>query len=230
MEIAFSDIIVSNKNFEKFTAAIGSNFLRFRQDECGIVAHAHPNGQWQKPGGYNDFYDYIFEKATNNNMKREIFDFAYNNEKYRIWTWRGDYMNLGSGAEIGIYNQLSIDLPFTDNNFDTKHWMSSSFNLPMTLNLYSYHNRDNIKPIFNWAPYEPQWWITGFNPEFNEPVATKMISIGTIDFYGREEMFESLKEKTRDLQIKEAYKKEYLIFDEDGHTVWLIWYSNEVKA
>lgn len=100
-----------------------------------------------------------------------------------IWTWKWDY-DLGSGAEIGIYEK-PINIPWID--FD--HWLSPSFTLPMTLNLYNYYGANNIENIFCWAPYEEQWWITGFNPKFNQPNVSKMVSIGSIDFIGREDMF-----------------------------------------
>lgn len=44
-----------------------------------------------------------------------------------------------------------------------------------------------------------------------------MISIGVIDFEEKTGMFDELKESvTPELS-------EYLIFDEDGHTVWMMW-------
>ncbi len=26
-----------------------------------------------------------------------------------------------------------------------------------------------MESIFNWAPIEDQWWVTGFNPDFTKP-------------------------------------------------------------
>jgi len=51
-----------------------------------------------------------------------------------------------------------------------------------------------------------------------------MVSLGTIDFTGREDMFQSLKigvKSDNDL-------KDYMIFDEDGHTVWLMWWDRSL--
>ena len=74
--------------------------------------------------------------------------------------------------------------------------------------------------MFNWAPTEKQWWITGFNPEYDEPECNDMVVIGSIDFEGRECMFEALKNS-----IEDSYKEcvDYFVFDENGHTVWVIW-------
>jgi len=70
-----------------------------------------------------------------------------------------------------------------------------------------------------WA-ISPQWWITGFNPEFNDPNVKDMVSLDTIDFTGREDMYDALKDN-----MENNSRNKYLIFDEDGHTVWVIWYE-----
>ena len=48
-----------------------------------------------------------------------------------------------------------------------------------------------------------------------------MVSLGKIDFTGHKDMYESLKVETEG----NIQKKNFMIFDEDGHTVWLIWYE-----
>ena len=45
--------------------------------------------------------------------------------------------------------------------------------------------------------------------------------VGTIDFTGREEMFQDLKEAV----LGDGKLKKYIIFDDDGHTVWINWSS-----
>ena len=44
----------------------------------------------------------------------------------------------------------------------------------------------------NWAPRIKQWWVTGFNPEFDKPNCNDMVAIGSIDVVGREEMYEGV--------------------------------------
>ena len=92
--------------------------------------------------------------------------------------------------------------------------------MALTLNLYNYYDKDDIENIFWWAPDEEQWWITGFNPDFGNHKVDDMVSLGTIDFSGHEDMFTSLKENV----CKNDKLKDYMIFDEDGHTIWLIWW------
>ena len=50
-----------------------------------------------------------------------------------------------------------------------------------------------------------------------------MVVIGSVDFEGREEIYIHLKEKVE--YNEEMYNN--LIFDEDEHTVWIIWDKKE---
>ena len=202
-------------SWKDIAASVGSKLLNFKLDDKKIALHSQVE-TWQKIGGYNDLYDIIFRVGTNGNMAKEKFLFKDDeNKEYVLWTWRGDYLNLGSGAEIGIYEK-PIDVPLTG----SKHWKAADFTLPMTLNLYNYYDKDDIENIFCWAPDEEQWWITGFNPDFGNPKVDDIVSLGTIDFSGHEDMFTSLKENV----CKNDKLKDYMIFDEDGHTIWLIWW------
>jgi hypothetical protein len=170
---------------------------------------------FQKIGGYNNLYDDIFIYGTNGNMRNEKFYFGdENDEKYVLWIWRGDYLNLGGGSEMGIYCD-PLGVP------GHEHWTSVGFELPMTLNLYNYYSADNIENIFCWAPNSPQWWITGFNPDFMDVDVTEMAMIGKVDFTGRKYMFDSLKEETE----IDDYKSNFIIFDEIDLTAWVIWWE-----
>ena len=57
----------------------------------------------QRFGGYNDFYDYIFDLSTS--MEAVKFEFSSGGEDYCLWGWKGDYLNLGAGCEIGLYRK-----------------------------------------------------------------------------------------------------------------------------
>jgi len=161
-------------------------------------------------------YDDVF--TIGSNMLKEKFEFSYNETDYILWAWKGDYWNLGSGTEIGLYDY--------NRTFDgTPHYDVVDFELPMTLNLYNYHSKDSIENIFCWAPDEQdekQWWITGFNPDFYFPIdPNQMVTLGSVDFTGYEDMYDALK---RDILIKSPELLDFLIFDDDNHTVWVIWY------
>lgn len=194
-------------------AAAGAYLLNFIYDESKIAYHSQVD-TWQREFGYNDMYDDVFRVGSF--MHNEKFEFNYAGEEYVLWTWKGDYWNLQSGGAIGLYVK-------NRESSNTKHYDVVDFELPMTLNLYNYYGENNIENVFSWAPDEPQWWITGFNPDFTEPNPNKMVSLGTVDFTGREEMFDDLENAMNFDDNKDI--KDYLIFDEDGHTVWVIWYK-----
>ena len=98
----------------------------------------------------------------------------------------------------------------------------------MTINLYNYYSKDNIENVFCWLPnqepYQEQWWITGFNPNFTSSDPEIMVTIGSVDFTGHEGMYEALK-STTDI-TSNNYNPEasnYLIFDDNDKTVWITW-------
>ena len=211
-------------NSPVFTAA-GSRFLNFRMDTMNEALHSEVK-TWQKFFGYNNLYDWGFAVGTNNNMEPKQFWFKYNNEQYVLWIWRGDYLNLGGGAEMGIYKTTTV--PWAQGY----HWDAVDFELPMTLSLYDYSkNSENHDTIFRWAPKDDQWWITGFKPDFINPQKDKMAIVGSIDFSkftnnnGYNDMYESFKSEN----INKEYTGEYLIFDNDKKTVWIMWWGDNVR-
>ena len=145
--------------------------------------------QWQKIFGYNDLIDEIFKFGTSGNMDKLKLPFTDNNGKENVlWIWRGDYINSGYGAEMGIYNNPIHIHGFT-------HWNAANYNLPMTLNLYYYGGKNNVDDIFCWAPNSNQWWITGFNPNYMTISAQDMVVLGSIDCSGKGGMYNSLKRR-----------------------------------
>lgn len=190
---------------ENRPAAIsGADFLDFIYDEYNMAYHSQPDN-WQKAFGYNDIYDRVFEYGSN--MKKNRIKFEYNGESYILWPWKGDYWNLQSGAETGLYVYNR-----TVNGVD--HYDVVDFNLPMTLSLYNLYD-EYAENVFSWVPNEPQWWITGFNPEFTEPNPNTMAMICSVDFEN-ENLYNSFKETHQS-------ENEHLIFDKDYNTVWIIW-------
>ena len=204
-------------NWSEMATGIGSRILQFKSDEKNIAVHSQFD-TWQSFWGYNDLYDLAFHTGTGGNMEKIKYEFSCDGEQYVIWAWRGDYLNLGSGAEIGIYtNPKAYPVPYTPLRFE--QWeVDKDCALSMKLYLYNYYSSVDIDNIFCWEPYEPQWWITGFNPSFNEPRVGDMVSIGVIDFEEDTEMYNKLKQS-----VSSNENKKYLIFDEDGHTVWFVW-------
>lgn len=79
--------------------------------------------------------------------KAQPFQFTNNDQDYRFCAWKGDYLNLGAEAELGIYTRLSVLGNQTD------HWLVDiSLALPMTMIL----SDKNVNLIASYNPSEPQ--------------------------------------------------------------------------
>jgi len=110
---------------------------------------------WQQDYGFNDDYDFFFDLGTN--MKSVQFAFKSGNVNYVLWAWKGDYLNFGAGAELGIYYKSSLK----------DHWECAT-GQAMSMTMKLYHKG---KVIIDWDPardrnygWDKVWWITGFNP------------------------------------------------------------------
>ena len=121
----------------------------FVRDEKGIY-HARQDCL-QQYAGYNDFCDFMFNLGTQ--MEKQKFPFRYDGQDYILWAWKGDYLNLGAGAEMGIYY---VGEP---------HWLVDT-NLPLNMALFVEYNH---RMIISFTPKEKYWWITGFNPYYQSP-------------------------------------------------------------
>ena len=68
--------------------------------------------------------------------------------------------------------------------------------------------------VFIWASKENQCWITGFNPSFTEPNPYDMVVLGSVNFTGRENMYNDIKNDI--LNGTENDLKQLAIFDLDN--------------
>ena len=199
-------------------AAIGAFLLNFIYDSEKIAYHSQPD-TWQRAFGYNDFYDDVFRIGSY--MKFDRADFYANDKKYAMWFWKGDYWNLQSGAEIGLYENPT-DISGTD------HYDAVDFEVPMTLSLYNYYLRNDIEHVFSWLPATEQWWITGFNANLKNPKPSVMVSVGSVDLSSKTSIYEGLKATKKNILDKpgdKSYKlfKNNILLEDDTKTVWLIW-------
>ena len=121
----------------------------FVRDKKGIY-HARQDCL-QQYAGYNDFYDFMFNLGTQ--MKTQKFPFRYNGKDYILWAWKGDYLNLGAGAEMGFYYG------------GEPHWLVDT-NSKLNMALFVEYNH---RMIISFTPKEKYWWITGFNPYYQNP-------------------------------------------------------------
>ena len=171
------------------TDELGALALDMYKDGNGVY-HARTTA-WQQIGGYNDLYDYIFDIGTS--MDKAKFEFTDNvidtdGRDYILWAWKGDYINLGSGAELGIYSrdsgllgQVDVSTPHDD------HWLvDTSLAMPMTMTL-----KEGNTVIASYTPNENQWWITSFNPAYKNREASGLSVSFTVDFTGNESMYDA---------------------------------------
>jgi RHS repeat-associated protein len=151
----------------------------FIRDDDGIY-HARQDAI-QQIGGYNDLYDTVFYYGTS--MDAAKFDFVCGDRSYILWAWKGDYLNLGAGAELGIYSNksgLAGKIPLSSPIDD--HWLvDTSLAMSMSLTL----NDRNGNELFHYAPEEKQWWITGFDPYLQNVQASDLTATYTITFNGQ---------------------------------------------
>jgi len=131
----------------------------FIRTEEGIY-HARQNS-WQRHFGFNEAYDFFFGLGTY--KQSDYFEFSHDGQNYRIWIWKGDYLNLGAGAELGIYRQ---------NRFISRQWDVDT-NLAMRMSLTVYYQGQQF---ISWDPsLDPNfpnnrvWWLTGFDPSRQRP-------------------------------------------------------------
>jgi hypothetical protein len=152
------------------TAGIGAFLLCMYESEPGVY-HTYPFC-WQWLGGYNDFYDYIFDTFTS--MLTDQFTFTYNDHTYTIWMWKGDYINLGPGAEIGLY-------------FGSGEQVYGTIWDPMNMSVSLYYNGNKII-----SHSQNTWWANGFNSNYSDIQAADLTAVFTI-YFNDEDMYNSFK-------------------------------------
>ena len=148
----------------------------FEQDEDGVY-HARVDA-WQKYFGYNWMYDFFFDYGTETDVKD--CHFTYGGENYVLWAWKGDYLNLGSGGELGFYKQFE----------DSDHYVVDDC-LPMSMKLID----EDGEVISIYKPEEEQWWITSFDPFSLDPDVEKLSVEFEIDLSDDPVMYNAIREQ-----------------------------------
>ena len=173
--------------------------LNMDRDANGVY-HARRNCI-QRHFGYNDTYDYVFKSFTSANPN--IMKFSNNGTEYVLWMWKGDYYGLGAGAETGIYR---------GNGYHKLTYQDSK--LIMKLSLYDKSGRQ----IMKYEPGDPQWWITGFNPEYQDVKYQDLRVEGMIDFSKEPELWEAFISEYGDEALQRG-----ICVDEKNKTIYYRW-------
>ena len=198
-------------NIAYMQAILGGKFLNFIPDTYNVALHSQPE-TWQRVFGYNDLYDRVFDICS-----KDLHYKLYTKDRdYIIWLWKGDYWNLGSGTEIGIYK---YNAKLTGNS-NTEVFDAVDFEVPMYVSLYNYTGKKNAENIFNWNPEVPQWWGTGFNWKYPTPDPNKMVTIGCVDLSEHPEIYENIGE---DKENNEDSDGNIYIIRDDSNKVWIQW-------
>lgn len=149
-------------------AYYGATILDMSADINGIY---HANFDcWQQYFGYTSFYDTVFDSATS--MRSGKYGFDVNSDGYTdyiLWAWKGNYLNLGAGAELGIYERWEYS--------DLIWKVNKSNAMKMTVKL-DYKN----KTLFDWKPTSKQWWITGFDYKTQNVRRDDLTATFTVEF------------------------------------------------
>ena len=225
-------------------AELGSSLLNFRCDDNNVI-HSQFN-QWQSTFGYNNIYDAVFRIGTLGNMRNKKFDFSLNGTDYVFWMWRGNYLNLGAGAEIGFYTRPSSYQSPSDNiingisnrvldlltNCVDHYNVDKNLSIPMNTYLYEYSDSSNITNVYAWDPQDNstatnnQWWACGFNPEYVLKVdSTKLVLIGAIDMSSHPDLYSQF---YNDMKSDDTLWK-YLYFDKENNYIYVMWGDNVTK-
>jgi hypothetical protein len=166
------------------------NAAGFIRDENGVY-HAKQDC-WQAIMGYNVFYDIGASQFIDIIPQRFQFDDGANH--YMLWAWKGNYGNLGVGAEMGVYT----------NNNGSWHWeVDKSLSMPMTLSL-----GDKNGNYFNYYPREDQWWVTGFDPSKQTKInPNDLTATFTVDFKDHTDLYNAFTTSENFIRDNSPWKK-----------------------
>lgn len=144
-------------NTDKYDPSVINKLFKKKviTDENGIC--------WQQFGGYTDAYDKVFDFFCDMEADRSL-TFKAGGEEYTLWRWKGDYLNLGAGGEIGIYKgegdfkQCAVD---------------DELKISMHVDYGDGTSTD-------WS--DETWWATSFNPNKQRYRAEDISITYTVDF------------------------------------------------
>lgn len=174
-----------------------------------VIYHAKEDAL-QQYAGYNSLFDMIFDKATSATSDR--FDFRVGDKEYALWAWRGDYLNLGAGAELGIYQKVK----------GVNHYVvNRSLSMRMTLKLYVKIG-GGYKIIDYYTPKNKQWWITSFATEFQRINAHDIKAEYSVDFSENNSLYKAFKRKYSshpNWKFNDGNRTAYFTFDYTGSNI-----------
>jgi len=151
---------LDKENWCAAASFLGCFTLGFMEDTEGIAAHSDYY-QLQRAFGYCGLYDEVFKIATNNRV--DIFypgSFNYNDEEYIFWGWRGYYLNLGTGAEMGVYYDKVSAQEYWESNTTkivSNHYVEGGLK---EIGLYdiAIKGKETVSSFMRSTTYICDWW------------------------------------------------------------------------
>ncbi len=126
----------------------------------------------QRAGGYNRAYDAVFSMVDYKYFKSR---FEYGSHSWLIEGWKGNYMNMGVGGEIGVYYN---DSPYGSKLGCLEHYGPIS-DADM---LYMQFTLGRGGGVIMTKAREKHWWITGFRPSIGTIPSSSLTMTGAIYF------------------------------------------------
>ena len=123
--------------------------LGFDFDVQDLVTYGTVNC-WQRALGFTVLYDLLGNSAPVFNMSTRRFKFDYAGKEWMIQIWKGNYLLVSNGGELGVYNRA----PHSIGTY--YHAASDEEMMPMTMTLL--HNGEEL---FTKGPML-HWWMSAF--------------------------------------------------------------------
>lgn len=134
--------------------------------------------------GYNNLYDKVFDTGTS--MEAVRFDFSSDGKDYTLWGWKGDYLNLGAGCELGIYEKAS-GIAGSLGHFKVNKDLAMDMQATLTL------NGKNVGSFSG-----KHWWATSFNPNVQNAKAVDLKAQFSVNFENNKQLYSDFKNKWED--------------------------------
>ena len=178
--------------------------------------------------GYVKTYDSIFHKFTSSDHDKIKIG-----KDYTIWTWKGDYLNLGAGGEIGIYKGTGdlVKTTMSDHlgvsmSMEVLAEYKNSKDWSYTLNPSEAKTIQVEKSLVNYSPKGESWWLTGWNPLEQGYKYNDLTLKGTLDFSANDEtrrMYNDLKASYNEQKRSGGIKGNMSFSDNNDYIVNYIW-------
>lgn len=123
------------------------------------------NPMWQSEVGYISMYDFFF--SLGGPIFKDKYAFSTSDNDYVIWIWKGDYWNLGAGAEIGIYTATESDITQNVENNEVFYQIDTNNTLHVEMTV-KYRYLGLLEDTLN-VLEDDNWWVCSFTPELQMP-------------------------------------------------------------